>query len=159
MTTLFGVDSNSVRNHHFAQFDAWSDSSRPSVETAVEIIEEAASEVGGQLLAQGISASAIAYNSDAYKTCRKQVRLRAAIRIAEAVTGVDSALVESWRVDVKAFEDGLRAGGLEFLGLGTAQTTENPNVAASHVTRYGLQVDSSTDMSTSVSACKRDDDL
>lgn len=154
----FGLDTESVRRHHFPHSDAWSSASRPSLSTVEEAIEEEAAELAGALLLQEIDAAAIAPSTGAYNSCRKVLRVQVAARIARDMTGADPALVQAWKRDIAYFYEQLRKFGDTFLGDGAASSGESePDGPTWHGT--GLEQDTKANMSSTIPLVRKDDAL
>ncbi len=156
---LFGLTVEKVRSHHFPQADAWTASSRPS-ETAVgETLDEEAALMAGKLALELVDASAITLDSDAYKLCRKILRMQVASVVAKDMLGLDPAIAKAWDTAVDKFYVDLDEGGASFLGDGaTASGTSDADGPTSHASVYGLTLDVAADMSSVVPSLRMDDE-
>lgn len=138
--SLFGVTVESVRKHHFPQADAWTASSRPSEATVAEIIDEEAGRLAGALSVESIAVTGVATTA-AYVSCRKQLRMMAAIVLARDMTGVDPALARAWKLEVNEWFDGLDDSNAAFLGEGAAVTSlTEPDGPTDFISNLGLDV-------------------
>jgi hypothetical protein len=128
-SSSFGVDAESVRRHHFTNFDAFSSQSRPSVATVAEAIDEEAAVLAGALAKESIDAASITViTSGAYVSCRKVLRMQVAARLARDIPGIDTALARSWSGSVTAWYEELAKSGATFLGDGaTSSGTSEPD--------------------------------
>lgn len=164
---LFGLTPADVRKHHFPMWDALSVSTKPTLATVQEKLEEAAGEIAGALNAEAIDAGSISdaldgngNHSPAFVQCRRAVRTACALQLLWSATGLDPELAKAWREWMKAFFDGLDEGGATFLGGGATSTTpSDPDGPTSHISEYGLQTDSAADMSSAVPLLRKDDRL
>ena len=158
-SSLFGVDAESVRRHHFANFEAFSTASRPSATTVAEAIEEEAAHMAGALALELVDASSITPASSAHNTCRRILRLQVAARLARDIPGVDSALAQSWDGQVQRWYQQLDEGGVSFLGDGaTASGNSDADGPTWHGSVYGLELDTADEMSSPVTDKLRMDD-
>lgn len=159
--SLFGLNADSVRAHHFPNMDAWTSSSRPSSTTVTEVLNEEAGRLAGYLNAQNIDASSITdATSPAYLSCRKQLRMMVALVIARDMTGTAPQLAEKWEENTTAWLDALREKGATALGGGAvASGTSDPDGPTSHFSVYSLAGDDAADMSSTIPALRKDDEL
>jgi hypothetical protein len=156
---LFGLTVDSVRAHHFPQADAWTATSRPSEATVTETIDEEAALMAGKLALELVNAFAITTDSDAYKLCRKILRMQVAVVVARDMTGADPALATRLETTVTKFYEDLDEGGASFLGSGaTASGTSDADGPTSHVSVFNLETLSSDDMSSAAPVLRMDDD-
>lgn len=159
-SSTFGLTPESVRAHYFGHFDAFSTRSPQTVATVTEIIAEEAARMAGKLNLELIDASAITTDSDAYKACKRILRLQVAVRLVRVIPGLDSALAQTWEAEVEAWYADLAKGGASFIGDGaTATGSFDADGPASHVTVYGLTPDDGDDMSSPVPFLRMDDEL
>lgn len=158
---LFGLEADDVRRHHFPMWDPLSASSKPTTATVTEKLEEAAAQVAGALNAEAIDAASIVDTvSPAYLQCRKAVRTLCALQFLWAATGLDPELAKAWREWLAWFFEGLAEGGATFLGGGATSTSDSdPDGPTSHISQYGLTVDSAADMSSAVPLLRKDDPI
>lgn len=156
----FGLTPESVRAHHFPNADAWTDASRPSESTVEETIEEEAAFIAGKLALELVDASGITTDSDAFKLCRKVLRMQVASVIARDMLGLDPAIAKAWDLKVEAFYKGLEAGGVSFLGDGASASGDAPaDGPHSHATVFNLERDVGADMSSTVPKLRMDNEM
>lgn len=156
----FGVTAASVRSHHFPNADAWTTSSRPSSTAVAEAIDEEAAHMAGRLALENIDASSVTTNSAAYYACRRILRMQVAVRVLRDMLGQDTELARAWEATIADWYVQLDAGGASFLGDGaTATGTSDPDGPTSHISVYGLTVDSAESMSSTVPVMRKDDEL
>lgn len=160
-TNLYGVTADSVRRHHFPNADAWAASSRPSLATVTEAVQEEAAVLTGALAGEAIDASTITdATSSAYLSCRKTLRMMVALRIAQDMNGLEPNVVVAWKKQVKDWLDGLDEGGSLFLGDGaTSSGTSEPDGPTDFISELGLEVGADEDASSVVPQLRRDDSL
>lgn len=159
-SSLFGLDAESVRRHHFPNFDAFSAGGRPSLATVSEVIEEEAAVMAGALRLQAIDASAITPASSAYNACRQTLRTQVAARLARNIPGIDSDLATSWDASVRRWYEGLDEGGDTFLGDGAVSTsTSDPDGPTDFISELGLEVGDAADASDVKAVLQRKDEL
>lgn len=158
-SSLFGLDAESVRRHHFPNFDAFSAGGRPSLATVSEAIEEEAAHMAGALALELVDASAIAPASSAHNTCRRILRMQVAARLARDIPGIDSELARAWDAQVQRWYEQLDEGGVSFLGDGaTATGNSDADGPTSHLSVYGLEGDTAEAMSNPINDKLRMDD-
>ena len=157
-SSSFGVDAESVRRHHFTNFDAFSSQSRPSVATVNEAVDEEAAVLAGALAREAIDASGITISSGAYVSCRKVLRMQVAARLARDIPGIDTALARSWSGSVTAWYEELAKSGATFLGDGaTSSGSSEPDGPTWHGSLF--ERDSAEDMSSTIPMLRKDDRL
>lgn len=140
----FGVTAAKVRAHHFPQISEFSANSNPTSSTVGEMIEEAAAELAGALRREGLSATTLAEddgsaNPEAYAWCAATIRLGAAARTIQSMTGQDPEVAKAWE---KRYRDRLKAldgGGAEVLG-DAGLPVQASNGPRTHITSLGLEV-------------------
>lgn len=157
----FGIDADSVRRHHFANFDAFSAGGRPSLTTVTEVITEEAARMAGRLNLANIDATTgITVSSDAYNLCRRILRLQVAARLARDIPGTDSDIAKGWRDEVQAFFDMVDVKGDEYLGNGaTAFGTSEPDGPTDFISELSLDVGDDSEASDVIPVLRRKDDL
>lgn len=158
--SIFGLTVEKVRAHHFPQADAWTASSRPTEATVTETIDEEAALMAGKLALELVSASSITVDSDAYKLCRKVLRMQVASVVAKDMLGLNPAIAKAWDSVVAKFYEDLDEGGASFLGSGaTASGNSDADGPTSHVSVYALETLDAADMSSAAPPLRMDDSL
>lgn len=158
----FGVTADSVRAHHFPHLSAFSASTSPSSTTVGEMITVEAARLTGALFSEAIPTSAIVSGTAAYAACQGILRLCAARRCLEAMTGADPALAKRWDAAIDAWFKQLEAEAGTFLGNSSLSTLEpsNPDGPTTHIDEYELDVSSDTvDPSPATTPLRKDDVL
>lgn len=165
--SVFGLTPESVRAHMFSQWSQFSAQSSPTENIVEECIEEEAGELAGRLYAENIDAASIADDLDsnslhsaAWLWCARTLRLMVALAVLRRATQADPELAKSYRAELDArlkqiAEQGATALGNSSLASGTA----DPDGPTTHINTYGLTVDESTNMSSTVPRLRRDDAL
>lgn len=157
-SSTFGLTAESVRAHHFPQADAWTSASRPSEATVTETIDEEAAYMAGRLALELVDAESITASSDAYKLCRKVLRMQVASVVAKDMLGLDPAIAKAWDSVVAKFYADLDDSGVSALGDGASATgTSDADGPHSHATVFNLERDSGPNMSSTVPRLRMDD--
>lgn len=143
----FGVTSEMVRLAHFPHQDAFSTASAVTLETVERFIEQAAAELHGKLLSEGLTASSIAADptSASYAWCQETIAIGAAKRIARSTGGVTSELYQDLRDELKGRFDSLDAGGGAAIGVTESDTPSNGPLT--HINRHSIELADDRDRS------------
>lgn len=157
----FGVTQTSVAAIHFPMWPAFSAASKPTATTVATLISEAAGLMESRLYAEDITASAITDTaSAAYVMCATQLRRIVALGVLKASTQQNPELAKELQREIDAWFARLAAEGATFLGNASLQNgASDPDGPTSHISQYGLEVDSADDMSSTVPRLRRDDAL
>ena len=154
---VFGVTATSVKDHHFPHWDGFTTATTPTLATVTLMIDESGAVLAGKLSVEGIVPSTITdATSAAYAWCATVVRLHAAIKVMQASTAQDPAIIERWEKMLAALFKDLATNGATAIGPG-ASSISNPSGPDTHIETYSLEVDSAEDMSTTVPVFRRDD--
>lgn len=160
-TNLYGVTADSVRRHHFPNADAFVTSSRPSLATVTEAVQEEAAVLTGALAGEAIDASTITdVTSSAYLSCRKTLRVMVALRIAQDMNGLEPNIVAAWKKQVRDWMEGLDIGGATFLGDGATSTTlSEPDGPTDFISELALDTGDDSEASSVAPVLRRSDEL
>ncbi|MBL8909868.1 MAG: hypothetical protein JNM17_04100 [Archangium sp.] len=155
----FSVTAESVRKHHFPQADAFSTTSRPSEATVLEAIDEEAGKLAGKLNTEGVTVADDATKA-AFVSCRAQLRMMVALRIARDMTGVDPELSRAWKKEVIEWFLALEESNADALGDGASNATElEPDGPTDHIQTLNLDTGNDDDASDLIPVLRRKDDL
>lgn len=157
----FGVTATTVREQMFPQWGNFSANSSPTSSVVADIITEESGDLAARLYRENITASSITDAATApYQWCAKTLRLMVALRILRASTQQAPELAQRYKDELDERLKLLDSDGATALGDSTLQTgASDPDGPTSHISVYGLTVDDSTNMSTTVPRLRRDDDL
>jgi hypothetical protein len=155
---LFGVTAESVRSHHFPNADAWTASSRPSEAASGEAIAEAAGRLGAALRAANTTVEDDA-NTEAFVSCRQQLRMMVALRIARDMTGVDPEVAKAWRAEVSEWFEGVDESNADWLGEGATVGASEPDGPTDHISELLIDDGSDEDASDAIPVLRRKDEL
>lgn len=158
--STFGVTAATVRANRFPHLGEFGANTAPSSSAVTVFVDQSAARLEGKLLLEKIAAASITdATSAAYLWCQETLELMVALRISQAATGSDNGLAPAWREELKERFEELDEGGASALGAGvsTTGTDSDPDGPTSHISEYGLEVDSADDMSTAVPRLRRDD--
>lgn len=159
--SVFGVTHGSLRSHHFPHMTgSFTADSQPTATIVGEMIDAAAAELAGKLLAEGVTPSSItsASNPNAYAWCADTVRLGAAARVAKSMTGMNAEVAKAWRDEFDARCELLEENGYIVLGDVTVPD-EEPNGPRSHIGSHGLDTGDPDDASSVEPRARRSDML
>lgn len=159
----FGVTAGTVRAQMFPHWGDFSANSSPTSTTVSDIITEESGDLAALLYREDVSAQTV-YDLGAteapYQWCAKTLRLMVALRILRASTQQEPQLAEAFKAELAERLKLLAAEGATALGNSSLQSgTSDPDGPTSHISVYGLEVDDSEDMSTTVPRLRRDDAL
>lgn len=159
----FGVTASTVRAQMFPHWGDFSTNSSPTAATVADIITEESGDLAALLYREDVAASsvdALTASAAPYQWCAKTLRLMVALRILRASTQQEPQLAEAFKAELAERLKLLAAEGATALGDASLQSgTSDPDGPTSHISVYGLEVDDSEDMSTTVPRLRRDDAL
>lgn len=157
----FGVTQQSVAAYHFPMWPAFSAASKPTAATVALMVTETAGALAARLYAETIDSTSISdAASAAYLMCAEQLRRMVALKVLKSSTQQDAELAKALLAEIDAWFKGLASGGGTFLGNEGLQTgASDPDGPTSHISEFGLTVDSASLMSTVVPRLRRDDAL
>lgn len=158
----FSVTADSVRTAHFPHWSAFSATTKPtSTQVATAITEEAA-DLGGRLSLKRIDPSGIdsTANPNGYAWCQKTLKLMVAVYVAKAATAQNPELAKALQALLDERLEALdRHGETLLVDVEASDSGSPPEGPTTHISAYGLEVDDSADMSTTVPRLRRDDAL
>lgn len=158
----FAVTHSGVHDHYFPGWNVFGAGTVPTSTTVGEMVTAEAGRVFGALLNEGISAATISDDLGvtypaAYAQCQSAIRLGAAIRVMQAVSGA-GAVPEHWRTELEAFYK--RLDELGYLALGDAPApAQNSDGPRWHGQNHDLDTGDDTLLSSLEPKFRRDDEL
>lgn len=156
----FGVSVDSVRRHHFPQFDAFSANTTPSSTTVDEMLDEEGGLLTGRLYLKNVAASSIEADSPAYAQCSLILRKMVALRVLKVMTGQSPELAVSWAAEIESWFNNLKVYGAGFLGDASLEAGDVPATGpVTHINMLGLTLPDPLDASSLTPFLRKDDDL
>lgn len=143
----FGVTAAGVRADCFPHLPTFTDSTAPTSTQVATKINEQAGMLAGALTIAGVNVDSIEAASAGYYSCAGVLKLMVGVSLARSASGLNPAVVQAWRDEVKAWLDGLKANGGEFLGVPASAGT-SPTGPLTFIDHLGLDVPSSADASS-----------
>lgn len=161
---LFGVTNDTVRRHLFPQWPSFNTKSNPTSASVDELIIQEAASLAGALAKRSVLTSSfdITNTPIAWNWAAATLEYMVGIRIAPAVTGLDSALVNRWSKEKTVRLADLEAKGATVLvDVLATESAETPMEASSHIDQFNLATaDSTTGQSqTTASPLHWDDEM
>lgn len=156
----FGVAPQDVSARHFPHL-TFSATSRPAESAVESFIEDAAADLAGALVKEGLSPATLGADptSAAYVWCATTVRMAAALEVMRGMTGQDPAVVQAWERKVERRLKDLDAYGAAALGISGSDSTTEANGPRTHIDAFSLETSASTDVSSALPTFRKDDSL
>lgn len=135
--SVFGVDADDVRRHHFPHLTSYDATTSPTETTVTEMIGSAGARLAGKLRLKSIDPTAITDTaSEAYTWCADTIRLDVATRIPPTQSGIDPAEHQRRIDELKDRFKDLSEGGADALGDGASadETESEPEGPITHFT-------------------------